>query len=61
MMLDCFDFNILISYEYQDIDYKKLNYDSIYNLPNEIKGKDLNLKLGLYVDLTEDDFNEFIL
>ena len=60
MMLDCFDFNILISYEYQDIDYKKLNYDSIYNLPNEIKGKDLNLKLGLYVDLTEDDFNEFI-
>ena len=60
MMLNCFDFNILISYEYRDIDYKKLNYDSIYNLPNEIKGKDLNLKLGLYVDLTEDDFNEFI-
>ena len=60
MMLDSFEFNILISYQYKDIDYNSLNYDSIYNLPSEIKGKDLNLKLGLYVDLTEDDFNEFI-
>ena len=30
MMLDSFEFNILISYQYKDIDYNSLNYDSIY-------------------------------
>ena len=58
-MLNYSEFRIVISYQFQDIDYDKFNYD-FYDLPVEIKGKLLNSKLGHYVSLTEEQYNDFI-
>ena len=60
LMLDYSNFNILISYQFKDIDYNKFDYNSIYSLPDVITGKNLNLKLGHYVSLTEEEFNDFV-
>ena len=59
LMLDYYNFKILIDYQFKDIDYNNFDYNSIYNLPNIITGPKLNLKLGHYVSLTEEDFNNF--
>ena len=59
LMLNYSDFKILISYQYLDIDYNTLNYD-FYNLPDTITGENLNVKLGHYVSLTEEEFTDFI-
>jgi len=60
LMLGLSEFKISIEYQYKDIDYSSFNYNSIYNLPKIITGEALNLKLGHYVSLTEDDFKEFV-
>ena len=59
LMLLYSEFKILISYQYKEIDYKNFDYNSIYELPDVITGQKLNLKLGHYVSLTEDDFNNY--
>jgi len=59
LMLNSSDFKILIDYQFRDIDYNTFNYD-FYNLPDKITGKNLNLKLGHYVSLTEEEYKDFI-
>ena len=59
LMLNSSDFKILIDYQFRDIDYNTFNYD-FYNLPDKITGKNLNLKLGHYVSLTEEEYEDFI-
>ena len=59
LILKCSDFKILISYQFKDIDYKKLADNPIYIDSNDITGKQLNLKLGHYVSLLEKDYNEY--
>jgi len=52
-------FDIEIDYQYIDIDYKSLSIKDIYNKKNIKNGNDLNHKLGLYVELTKEEFDEF--
>ena len=59
MMTNYTDFKIMISYQFEDVDYKTLDYNSMYNDKSIITGKELNLKLGHYVYLTEDQHKEF--
>ena len=60
LMLNSCNFKILVDYQFNDIDYNNFDYDSIYKISDKITGPKLNLKLGHYVSLTEDDFNNFI-
>lgn len=60
LMLDSSNFKIMIDYQFKDIDYKNFDYDNIYKASDIITGSNLNLKLGHYVSLTEEDFNNFI-
>ena len=59
MMSNITDFKIMISYQFKDIDYKNINYNSMFKSLNEISGEELNLKLGHYVSLTEEQYKEF--
>ena len=52
-------FSIDIDYQYQIIDYNKINLADIYNKAFINKGSDLSLKLGLYVPLSKEEYNEF--
>ena len=53
-------FTIEVNYKYKDIKIETLKFNDIYKMPKIIKGKDLNLKLGLYTNLMEDDFEKFV-
>ena len=59
MMSNLTDFKIMISYQFKEIDYKNINYDSMFKSSNVISGEELNLKLGHYVSLTEEQYKEF--
>ena len=59
MMSNLTDFKIMISYQFNEIDYKNINYDSMFKSSNIISGEELNLKLGHYVSLTEEQYKEF--
>ena len=59
MMSNLTDFKIMISYQFKDIDYKDINYDLMFKKSNIISGEELNLKLGHYVSLTEEQYKEF--
>ena len=59
LLLNIPEFKIKIGYQFQDINYETFNYKSLYNNSKEIKGSELNLKLGHYALLSEDDFNKF--
>ena len=59
-MIGFTDFEIRIDYKYYDIKLEKLKYEDIYKIPLIIKGANLNLKLGLYTNLLEDDYKNFI-
>jgi len=52
-------FEIEIDYQYIDIDYKSFSIKDIYNKKNIKKGIDLNHKLGLYVELSKEEFDNF--
>ena len=52
-------FEIEVDYQYIDIDYKSFSVKDIYNKKNIKKGSDLNHKLGLYVELTKEEFDKF--
>ena len=52
-------FEIEIDYQYIDIDYKSFLNRDIYNKDNINKGINLNHKLGLYVELSKEEFDEF--
>ena len=54
------EFIIQVNYKFLDIKLEEIKTDDIYHMPAIIKAKDLNKKLGLYIDLTEEDFNNFI-
>ena len=58
--LDIPEFSLSAYYKYQDPKLEEIKFSDIYNLPNIIKGSNLNLKLGLYISLTEEDYNKFI-
>ena len=58
--MDFINFKIKKNYKYDDIDLEKIDTKSIYKIPEIIKGYNLSQKLGLYTDLKEDDFNNFI-
>ena len=58
--LDISEFEIDINYKYEDIPLQKIELKDIYNIPEIITGKNLNKKLGLYTNMREDDFNNFI-
>ena len=58
--MDFINFKIKKNYKYDDIDLEKIDSKSIYKIPEIIKGYNLSQKLGLYTDLKEDDFNNFI-
>ena len=53
------EFEIEIDYQYGGINFESINYNDIYNKTIIKKGSDLNLELGLYINLTEKEFNEF--
>ena len=53
------EFEIEIDYQYGGINFENINYNDIYNKTIIKKGSDLNLELGLYINLTEKEFNEF--
>ena len=59
MMSNSTDFKIMISYQFKDIDYKDINYDLMFKKSNTISGEELNLKLGHYVSLTEEQYKKF--
>ena len=59
LMLNYPNFKIVISYQYKDINYTEFNYNSLFNPSNNLTGQELNLKLGHYVSLSEEDFNSF--
>ena len=59
LMLNFPVFKIVKEYQFKDINYKEIKYDTVYKDIEEISGKDLNLKLGLYVSLSEYDYNNF--
>ena len=52
-------FEIEIDYQYKDIDYSLFSIKDIFNKKYINKGTDLNHKLGLYVELSEKEFDEF--
>lgn len=54
------DFTIEINYKYKNIKLESLKFNEIYSVPEIIKGENLNLKFGLYSNLSEDDFNNFV-
>ena len=58
--LDISEFEIDINYKYEDISLQTIELKDIYNIPEKITGKNLNKKLGLYTNMSEDDFNNFI-
>ena len=58
--MDFTNFKINKNYKYDDIDLEKIDTKSIYEIPEILKGYNLNQKLGLYTDLKEKDFNNFI-
>ena len=53
------EFEIQIDYQYNGINFKNINYKNIFNKSIIKKGSDLNLKLGLYINLKEEEFNKF--
>ena len=59
LMSNITDFKIMISYQFKDINYKDINYDLMFKKSNIISGEELNLKLGHYVSLTEEQYKEF--
>jgi hypothetical protein len=58
--MDFQDFTIEINYKYENFTFETLKFKDIYSLPEKIKGENLNLKLGLYTNLLEDDYNTFV-
>ena len=54
------EFTIELNYKFNDVSLSTIQYSDIYNIPKIIKGTHLNKKLALYIDLLEDDFNNFI-
>ena len=53
------EFEIQIDYQYNGINFENINYKNIFNNNIIKKGSDLNLKLGLYINLKEEEFNKF--
>ena len=53
------EFEIQIDYQYKGINFENINYKNIFNNNIIKKGSDLNLKLGLYINLKEEEFNKF--
>ena len=53
------EFTIKKNYKYEDILLEKIEYKNVFEQPETITGKKLNLKLGLYLNLLENDFNNF--
>ena len=54
------DFDIVVYYQFEDIELDNLKYELIYKTSLFPTGRELNLKLGLYTNLLKDEFNEFI-
>ena len=55
-------FEIKINYKFIDIDLEKVEFNNIYKQNEQsenIHGNELNEKLGLYTQLTKNDFNDF--
>ena len=52
-------FKILISYQFQDINYDTFDFHKIYNKSDMLSGPELNLKLGHYVALSENEYKHF--
>jgi len=59
MMLNPEDFKIMIDYQFRDIDYNQIDDKSIYIEEKIITGEQLNLKLGHYVNITEEDYKAY--
>jgi len=53
------EFKILIRYQFKDSDYINIDYTNVYKKLDKISGSELNIKLGLYIALSEDDFKGF--
>ena len=54
------NFEIIIDYQFKEISFENITYEDIYKKNTEIKkGSDLNLKLGLYVKLNQQQFENF--
>ena len=58
--MDFNHFQIKKNYKYDDIELEKIDIKNIYKISEIIKGFELNQKLGLYTNLKEDDFTNFI-
>ena len=58
--LDIPEFNIEAYYKYMDLKLEEIKFKEIYNMPEIIEGRNLNSKLGLYISLTENDYDNFI-
>ena len=54
-----YKFEIQIDYQYRGINFKTINYNDIYNKKIIKKGSDLNLELGLYVDINKEEYENF--
>ena len=52
-------FKILIRYQFKDSDYINADYANMYKKSDIISGSELNIKLGLYITLSEDDYKGF--
>ena len=52
-------FKILIRYQFKDSDYINADYANMYKKSDIITGSELNIKLGLYITLSEDDYKGF--
>jgi hypothetical protein len=52
-------FKILIRYQFKDSDYLNEDYANMYKKSDIITGSELNIKLGLYITLSEDDYKGF--
>ena len=58
--MDYENLRIKLNYKYGGLPLETMSFKEIYSLPEIIKGANLNLKLGLYANLSEDDYNDFV-
>jgi hypothetical protein len=54
------EFTIKVIYKFEEIKLEDIKSIDIYNMPKIIKGNNLNQKLGLYINLSKDDYYNFI-
>ena len=57
--MDFLSFVIEINYKFIDIELEKIKTKRIYQIPEKIKGDNLNKKLGLYTNINENHYKNF--